>query len=258
MLIKEDLERVRVLRLANPPSNVLNLGLLSALRKEVAAAAADATVRCLLLSSAYPRYFSTGLDLSELTSLPPERRTEFFDGLFGLYRDLLALPKPTLAAISGTAFLGGWILAMACDFRLLTDDGRVALSEIRMGFTPTPVLVGRMLRICSSPSAVKDMVLRGKTLRAEAAFAAGLVDEVVAPGELAARALAQARTLARLPAAAYAKIKAALDDPDGKNQEDLWRRSRAEFAELFALPETQEGLEAMRDKRRPKWESADV
>jgi len=258
VLIKEDLERVRVLRLANPPSNVLNLGLLAALRKEVAAARADDGVRCLLLSSAYPRYFSTGLDLAELTSLPPDRRPEFFDGLFGLYRDLSALPKPTLAAISGTAFLGGWILAMACDFRLMTPDGRVALAEIRMGFTPTPALIGRMRRISSSPAAVKEMVLRGKTLRAQAALAAGLVDELVAPPELEARAASQAKALSRLSAAAYARIKAALDEPGGGDQDEVWRRSRAEFMELFSLPETQEGLEAMRDKRRPKWEGADV
>ena len=61
MVIKEQLDRVRVLRLAHPPANVLNLRLLGALRGEIEEAAENRAVGALVLASSYPRYFSTGL-----------------------------------------------------------------------------------------------------------------------------------------------------------------------------------------------------
>ncbi len=257
MVIKEDQDRVRVLRLANPPSNVLNRALLAALTREVAAAEAEPKVRCLVLASAYPRYFSSGLDLAELTSLAPERQPEHFDALIALYRALLRLPKPTVAAISGSALLGGWILAMACDYRIIAEGGRIALSEVRMGLTPTGALIGRLRRI-GAPAAVKEMVLRGKMLRADAAFAAGLVDAVAPAESLEAESSALARSLSKLAPTAYAAIKRALQAPAPEDSEQAWAASRAEVAELLRRPDVQDGLAAMRDKRKPSWESADV
>src|SRR5690349_6965440 len=114
MVIVEQVERVRVLRLANPPSNVLNINLLQALKLQIEEAGNDASVRCLVLASSYPRYFSTGLDLGEVACLPEGRRSEPFIKLLEVYRTLRDLPKPTLASLSGSAILGGWVVAMAC------------------------------------------------------------------------------------------------------------------------------------------------
>src|SRR5438874_269004 len=147
MVIKEQLERVRVLRLANPPANVLNRRLLETLKQEVGEAAADPAVRALVLTSSYPRYFSTGLDLEELTSQPKDKQSEHFLLLLDLHKALRTCPKPTLAAIGGSALLGGWILAMACDFRIMSDDGRISLNEIRIGMSPSAALITRLREI---------------------------------------------------------------------------------------------------------------
>lgn len=256
MLVKEQEGRVRVLRLANPPANLLTLGLLAALRGEVAQAATDPSVAALVLASAYPKYFSVGLDLQEQESLPPQRRGEPFEGILALYRELRAFPKPTVAALSGSAVLGGWILALACDFRLLTaGTGKIALSEVRMGLSPGPVLIGRMLELAANPSLVKEMVLRGRTLRAEEALAAGLVDALVDAEALAAEALKEAKSLARLPRGGYAAVKAALSRRPPGDEEAIWAQTQAEFRALLAGPEAREGIAAMREKRRPRWES---
>ena len=100
MVIKEQLERVRVLRLANPPANVLNRRLLDTLRGEIDEAAADSGVRALVLASSYPRYFSTGLDLEELTAQPRDKQKEHFLALLEVFRRLRAVPKPTVAALT--------------------------------------------------------------------------------------------------------------------------------------------------------------
>lgn len=254
MVIKEQVERVRVLRLANPPGNVLNLRLLETLRDEIALAANDPTVRALVLASSYPRYFSTGLDLPEMASRARERQSEHFLRLLDVYRSLRDLPKPTVAAIGGSALLGGWILAMACDFRLLSDDGRVSLAEIRAGLSPSPILLHRLREISASPAAVKELALKGRTLRADEALSGGLVDRVVPAAQLPEEALKEARLLAKQAPAAYAAVKGGLSQLTPEEEQRLWERSCREFSAIFASAEAQEGLAALREKRRPRYE----
>ena len=246
---------VRVLTLKRSPGNTLGRGTLDDLRDEIGRAARDARVRALVLASGLEGYFSSGLDIEEVMAQPQARRGEIFEALLGVYRDLLEAPKPVVGALSGTTVLGGWVVAMGCDWRVLAaDSGKIALSEVRLGLTPTPALVARLSLLSSDPRVVKDMVLRGKTLRAEAALAVGLVDEILPEIEVAPRALALAKRLAKSPPTAFAALKRGLNAPC--LEEALWRASREEFRALIAGAEAREGMEAMRAKRRPRWEDA--
>ncbi len=245
---------VRVLTFSRPPGNTLDLAVLAALERAAGDASADAGVRAVLLGSDVDGYFSSGLDLEELLSLPPERRREPFEALLRAYRALLALPKPTVAALSGSAILGGWIVAMACDWRLIAPGSKIALSEIRAALTPTSALIARLAQLSSDPRAVKEMVLRGKALGADEAAAAALVDEVVPAADLKAAALTAAKRLAKSPPRAFAQIKRALNAEAA--DEALWSRSLDEFSAVFAGAEAQEGVAALRAKRRPRWEGA--
>lgn len=244
---------VRVITLTRFPGNTLSLQILASLRSEADRAADDARVRAIVLASGLPKYFSSGLDLQEIMALPEQERPQAFEALFHCYRALLQAPKPVVGALSGAAILGGWIIAMGCDWRVMAaESGKAALSEIRLGLTPTSALVARLAVLSSDPRVVKEMVLRGKTVRAVEALEAGLVDEVVPEVEVGPRALALARQLARFPPAAFASLKKSLNAPF--LNEDLWRRSMSEFSVLIDGPEAREGLEAMRAKRRPRWE----
>jgi enoyl-CoA hydratase/carnithine racemase len=245
---------VRVLTLARPPGNSLNLAILSRLRAAALEASGDARVRALVLESSVDGYFSSGLDLDELAGLPEERRQEPFEALIAAYRALLACPKPTLAAMSGSAVLGGWILAMACDWRLLAAGSKVALSEIRAGLSPTSALIARLSALSSDPRLVKEMVLRGKSVRAEDALAASLVDQVLPAAEVAPAALTLARNAGKSAPRAFAEIKRALNAAAA--DEALWRGSLAEFSSLYAGAEAREGVAALRAKRRPRWEGS--
>ncbi|MBI3289204.1 MAG: enoyl-CoA hydratase/isomerase family protein [Elusimicrobia bacterium] len=254
-LSARDEAAVRVLTLTRPPGNTLNLATLAALRAEVERAKGDAAVRALVLASGLPRYFSSGLDLQEILAFPEERRAEGFEALLGTYRALLECPKPVVGALSGAAILGGWIIAMACDWRIMAEEsGKAALSEVRLGLTPTPALVSRLSALASDRRVVKEMVMRGQTLRAPEALAAGLVDELAPEADVAARALALAKRLAKTAPAAFASLKKGLNAPF--LDEGLWRRSMDEFRALIAGAEAREGMEAMRAKRRPRWEDA--
>ena len=244
---------VRVVTLTRAPGNTLGLGVLADLRAEIDRAAADAKVRAVVLASGVPRYFSSGLDLQEIMALSEAERPKAFEALLNCYRALLSAPKPVVGALSGAAILGGWIIAMGCDWRVMAEEsGKAALSEIRLGLTPTPALVTRLASLSIDQRVVKEMVLRGKTLRAPEALAAGLVDEVVPEAEVVERSLALAKRLAKSAPAAFASLKKGLNAPF--LCEELWSRSMSEFNILIAGPEAREGMAAMRDKRRPRWE----
>ncbi len=253
-LLSRDEGLVRVLTFARPPGNTLTSALLLDLRAAVEDAGRAAGVRALVLQSDVPAYFSSGMDLEEILALPAARRAEAFEALMGAYRALLTFSKPCVAALSGSAILGGWVLAMGADWRVMGAGAKIALSEIRAGLTPTPALIARLAQLCASPRTVKDMVLRGRSLGAEEALAAGLADETCADAEVKPAALALARRLAKSPPRAFARIKAALN-ADAVD-EAVWTRSLAEFAEVFASAEAGEGLAAFRDKRRARWENS--
>ncbi len=252
-VVMRDEGPVRVITLTRVPGNTLGLEALASLRAAVDLAAGDVRVRAVVLASGLPKYFSSGLDLQEIMALPAAKRPQAFEALLHCYRALLGAPKPVIGALSGAAILGGWIIAMGCDWRVMaSESGKAALSEIRLGLTPTPALVTRLAALSLDARVVKEMVLRGKTLRAAEALTAGLVDEVVPEAAVLERALILAKQLAKLAPVAFASLKKGLNAPF--LDEELWRRSMSEFAVLIAGPEAREGMAAMRDKRRPRWE----
>lgn len=242
--------KVRVLLFSRPPGNTL----LQADLDELAAAARErGAFRALVVGSSLPRYFSSGLDLEPIVASDEARRHETFEALLGAYRALLECPCPVVGALSGAALLGGWILSMACDFRVLASDtGKVSLSEVRLGLTPTRVLISRLSALCLDPRLAKEMVLRGSTIRAEQALAGGLVDELAPEAEVLSRSVELAKRLAKSAPNAYASVKAALNAPF--LDEALWRRSLQDFRDVITGPEGSEGLAAMREKRRPRWD----
>lgn len=240
---------MRLLLLEKPPGNTLLKADLDAL----AAALKDPAPRAFVLGSTLPRYFSSGLDLEPVVGSEPSRRHETFEALLGAYGALLACPRPVVGALSGAALLGGWILAMGCDWRVLArDSGKVALSEVRLGLTPTRALIARLSALSKDPRMVKELVLRGSTIRAAEAYEAGLVDELAPEAEVPARALELAKRLAKSAPGAYASVKASLNAPF--LDPELWRRALEEFRSIITSAEGDEGLAAMKEKRRPRWD----
>lgn len=253
-LLIEDDGGVRTLWFDRPPSNALSPGMLRAVRDSARAAAGDG-IRCLTLASRLPRYFSSGLDLDELFSVPEDKRLDILVLLVETHRAVAEFPGPSIAAISGRAILGGWILAMGCDFRWMGEEtGRFALSEIHLGITPSEVLIRRLHAIGGHPSLIRELVLKGKTLKAAEGLRGGFVDRLV-PDKLLNEAVSkEARRLAKLPSKAYASIKRDLAAIAGLAGEDVWKRSLAELKPLFSGPEGREGFAALKERRRARWE----
>ncbi len=140
-----------VLTLARGKANALNRALVEELLSEVTAAAADDSVRGLVLASNRPRFFSSGFDVREVFTYDPPGMTEFFGRFIDLYESLYRFPKPLVGAVSGHCFAGGAILATACDFRIMAEgEYGYALNEVKLGLALPGTL--RKMLVAAKPA----------------------------------------------------------------------------------------------------------
>lgn len=245
---------VLILEMNRPPSNGLNIQSMKLLQNRLGELAKDSSVRCVVISSAIPKYFSSGLDLEEFFSLTHEKRYELFHELLNLFRALVLFPKPTIAVIPGFALLGGWILAMGCDFRYMAqENGKMALSEIKLGISPTSIFIRAITGIAFNKSAVKELIFTGKTLRAEEALSGGFVDKLFPSAALMEESLKAADKLTEMPSQTYASVKRSYKEWELGDIDLAIEKSKKEFMEVFEGPEAKEGFKAAQEKRRPKY-----
>ena len=116
--------------------------------------------------------------------------------MYEIYRRLLLLPIPTVAALNGHAFAAGAFIALACDYRLMREDrGWFCISEVDVG-VPVDTATMQLLRAKLPPAAARDALLTGKRYTAAEAIAAGIADGEASEGDLLTRAIALAASLA--------------------------------------------------------------
>jgi len=194
------------LRMARPPVNAFNDAMLSALIE----ALRDATkgpARAIVLSGR-AGLFSAGLDIPELMAKDRAGMRDFWKLFFDIQRQLAACPLPIAAAITGHSPAGGAVLALYCDYRVMAQGAfRIGLNEVAVGLHPGPVIHG-LLRRAVGPRRAELLLCTGRMLTPEEALTVGLVDELAPPADVVDRALAWAREVVRLPAAAVADTRA--------------------------------------------------
>jgi enoyl-CoA hydratase len=199
---------VRVLTLDRPPANAEDETLLADLGDAVAAARAADAVRAVVLTGA-GAFFSAGFDLAA-----PRRNAAAADRIGRLFRDmhlaLLTLPKPTVAMVNGHAVAGGFVLALACDYRLgLDGDYRVGLNEVAIGAS-YPRVAFEIVRLRLSHARASELLLGAALYPSREAIRLGLVDELLPADRLEGTVLRRAARLGTFPREAYAHTKAAL------------------------------------------------
>ncbi len=159
------------------------------------------------------RAFSAGFDLDEFKQ--PERCEELFQSSARYHRDVWYFPKPTIAAVNGTAMGGGFDLAVLCDVRICSEKARFAHPELKYGapplFTPLRWIVG--------DGVARDLCLSRRSIDAQEAHRIRLVSEVVAPEEVLGRAEALASSIAEAPRDALRYTKSFMSQSAGADFE---------------------------------------
>jgi enoyl-CoA hydratase len=225
----ESHDGVAVLRIDRPPANAISL---ETTRELEVAFAADtiAEARALVITGT-GRFFSGGLDLKEVPGYSQAEQRELLGALNRLLAKLYAHPAPVVAAINGHAVAGGFILALAADYRIgPSNSGQFGLTEVRLGI-PFPAVSLIILRAELAARDLRYGMLYARSFGPDEAQRRGALDELQPPEAVLGRGLEVARDLAGMPVGSYRRVKQQL--------------RRAAIAEMDAVLTT--GAEPMLD-----------
>ncbi len=200
----EHRDGVRVLRLCRPPVNALNLELAQALRRAVAEARASAECTGVVLTG-LPGVFSAGIDTREVPAYDAEKRAAMLRTINRTVLGLYGLAKPVVAAVSGHALGGAFVLMLGCDVRLVARGPfRLGLTEAGAGI-PFPAGPLAVVHAELAPAQLRTLALGSLTAGPESEAFVGIIDRVVEPADLLEAALGEVRRLSALPA--YGRVK---------------------------------------------------
>lgn len=214
--------------------------------------AADNAIRVIVLSGAGDKAFVSGADISkfEAARATPEQ-LEKWNKVSARFRDLLrGIGKPTIAMIRGYCVGGGLGIALNCDLRISADDGQFGIPAAKLGIGYAAEAVGQLVNLVG-PSAAKDILFTGRRMNAQEALRLGLVNHVVAPGELEEFVTSFAKTMAGNAPLSLIAAKRVIDEL----MKDQAVRNNAlcdqVVANCFASKDYVEGRRAFMEKRTP-------
>lgn len=212
------------------PSNALTRQAYRELTSAAEEVAQRADIAVVILFGGH-EIFCAGDDVPELNTLD-RAEAENADRVRRRAIDTVAaIPKPTVAAVTGYALGAGLSLALAADWRVCGDNAKLGATEILAGLVPGGGGGDRLARVVGAARA-KEMAFSGRFVGAEEACALGLVDELVAPDHVYDEALAWANRFVDAPAAALAGVKALIGaGPPGGLDAEAQARC---YGEVFA------------------------
>lgn len=208
---------------------------------EVAEEAAERSDVSAVIVWGGEKVFAAGADVKEMAEMSYTDMSVHVRLLQKFSRALAAIPKPTVAAITGFALGGGLEVALCCDFRVVGSNAKLGLPEISLGIIPGAGGTQRLPRLVG-PARAKQMIFTGRHVGAEEALAIGLADQVVEPGEVLAAAQAMVAPFVGGPAQA---LKAAKESVDRGLEVDLQTGLDIEalqFTGLFATQDQKTGM----------------
>ena len=207
----------------------------------------DASLRIAILTGSGDKAFCAGGDLKEMVEkqlkVPPR-------DMFPQPYENIQLSKPTIAAVNGVAFAGGWMIAQSCDLCVASSNAKFAITEVKVGRgSPWSAPLIHMI-----PQRIyMEIVLTGKPITAQRAYEIGLVNRVVEPGEALTAALELAQEVLE---GAPLSVKAARDTVMLASEMGRTASIDAAYAaheECYNSHDAQEGPSAFAEKRKPVW-----
>ena len=226
-----------VVTLNSPKVNALSTALLGRLR-DIAESQQARDAHAIVVTGG-DRIFAAGAEISEFGD--QEQAATIGAAFHGALNAVAALPGFVIAAVSGYALGGGCELALACDYRIASTKAVFGQPEILLGIIPGGGGTQRLPRTVGA-SRAKELMMTGRQVRADEALSIGLVDEVVEPDALMARALELAGVVAGGAAQASRLVKRTVD---AGLQTDLASGLALEldaFREVFGTQDSRTGV----------------
>ncbi|NIK57891.1 enoyl-CoA hydratase/isomerase family protein [Kribbella shirazensis] len=235
-------EGVGTIRLDRPKMNALNVQVQEEIRAAALEATANDDVRAVVIYGG-ERVFAAGADIKEMADMSYADMAKRSGPLQSSLSAVAAIPKPTVAAITGYALGGGCELALCADYRIAAEDAKLGQPEILLGIIPGAGGTQRLSRLVG-PSKAKDLIYTGRFVDAAESLAIGLVDKVVPAAEVYDTAVAWASQFSRGAAMALRAAKEAIDTGLGVDLTTGLEIERQQFAALFATEDRAIGMKS--------------
>jgi enoyl-CoA hydratase/carnithine racemase len=207
----------------------------------------DSALRIAILTGAGEKAFCAGGDLKEMVETGMAVPARDF---IPLPYDNLELTKPTIAAVNGYAFAGGWALAQTCDLCVASTNAKFAITEVKVGrgspwAAPLIHMIGQRIFM--------EIVLTGQPITAQRAYEIGLVNRLVAPEALMAAAIELAQEVLKgAPLSVRAARETVMLSTEMGRSAAL-EAARAAHEATYNSDDAQEGPRAFAEKRKPEW-----
>ncbi|MRJ76765.1 enoyl-CoA hydratase/isomerase family protein [Aeromicrobium sp. SMF47] len=233
---------VGTIRLDRPKMNAIS----AQVQDELSVAAKEADSRddvAAVVVHGGERVFAAGADVKEMATLTYTEMVRRSHLLQAFTRDIAAIGKPTVSAITGFALGGGCEVALSTDVRFAADNAKLGQPEILLGIIPGAGGTQRLSRLIG-PAKAKELIFSGRFVDAQEALAIGLVDQVHPADEVYAKAVEWAAQFVGGPALALRAAKSAVDRGLEVDLQTGLEIERVEFAGLFATDDRQAGMDS--------------
>ncbi len=207
-------------------------------------------IRAVIITGKGERAFAAGADMSEMKGLDANEMSKWNHISRRAFDRVANLGKPVIAAINGLALGGGCELALCCDFRICSDNAKIALPEINLGIIPGGGGTQRLQRLVGQAKA-KELLYFGDMITAEDALLCGLINKVVPLEELIDAAKEWADKLAEKPAVALRMMKKAVDTGAELDLNQALEIESLCFGNTYTTQDRIEGMTAFFEKRKP-------
>ncbi len=235
----------------NRPSklNALNIATIKELHDGLEALDANSEIRVIIITGEGEKAFVAGADIAEFANFSIEEGAQLAQqGQELLFDFVERLKTPVIAAINGFALGGGLELAMACHFRVASDNAKMGLPEVSLGVIPGYGGTQRLPQLVGKGRAM-EMIMTAGMVTAEEAYRTGLVNHVVPQAELLdfTKSLAQ-RIIKNSPVAIAKAIKAI--NANFRDGVDGFETEIRNFGKCFGTEDFKEGTTAFLEKRK--------
>jgi enoyl-CoA hydratase len=228
--------------------NALTPEMLGQLEEILTTLDSERHVRVVLVTAAGDRSFCAGADIKRFKALKPLDMWAQWTRLGHRVFDRLAgLRQPTIAAVTGNAYGGGFELALACDLRIVADDATLGLTEVGIGTLPGWGGTGRLRDLVGAGRA-KELIFTGEPLTAERALAWGVANQLAPRAQVIDAVHALAEKIATRAPIAVQMAKQAIDSDDAYPAMEQVSSAATAFTE-----DAIEGFASFTEKRDPHY-----
>jgi enoyl-CoA hydratase len=239
---------ITTIRMAHGKASALDLEFCNGLTQAITQAAK--TARAIVLTGT-GRIFSAGVDLIRLLKEGDGYTADFLLAMDRCFRVLFECERPVVGAINGHAIAGGCILAAACDWRVMADQGAtIGVPELAVG-VPFPVTPLEIVRSACGDALTQRLALGCENLAPAEALRTGLVHALAPAENLAQAALEHARRFANAPPRAFALVKRQLRAPALERMRTLHDHDAA-VAKEWHSPEVRSAIAAFVERTLKK------